>query len=117
MSDVRIIAATNKSNGGRGEYPVRYVVLKWMSGSAHPYSRHMQVFDGKHDDYFIYGHYKCTAEDAIEDMITSMIDNNKTYHDGNVSHIPGIDYSVDGYFDKGAWVNISYNQFLKKGLI
>lgn len=109
MSNTQIIAATKISKGGNGEYPVRYVVLKWKKGtSAHPFSRHMQVIDGKHDEYYIYGHYKCTLKDALDDMVESMNDNNKSYPSGNVSHIPGIDYEFNGYFDHGRWIDIIF---------
>lgn len=95
-SRTMVIAATKRSTGGRGEYPVRYVVLEWKEGtSAHPYSRHMQVFDGEHDEYYIYGHYHMTLDDAINDMVTSVRENNASYPLGNVSHIPGMDF-LDG---------------------
>lgn len=94
MSEVKIIAATKISKGGNGEYPARYVVLEWKKGtSAHPYSRHMQVIDGKSMEYFIYGHYKCTYDDALADMMTSMIENNESYKEGNVSYIPGVAFT------------------------
>jgi len=95
-SRTMVIAATKRSIGGRGEYPVRYVVLKWKeSASAHPYSRHMQVFDGEHDEYYIYGHYHMTLDDAVSDMIQAMKENNALYPLGNISHIPGMDF-LDG---------------------
>jgi hypothetical protein len=113
MSDTTVIAATNVSKGGRGEYPSRYVVLKWKEGTNyHPYSRHMQVFDGVHDEYYIYGHYHCSLKDAIKDMVKSMLDNNKSYCEGNVSHIPGVDMNIHGYFDKGVWIEINLNEYL-----
>jgi len=95
MSREKVIAATKISTGGHGEYPVRYVVLKWNRGeSAHPYSRHMQVFNGTSDSYFIYGHYHCTFDDALGDMLKSMNENNKSYPYGNVSYIPGFDFAI-----------------------
>ena len=93
-NEKKIIAATNWSEGRGGlEYPSRYVVLEWGEGNYHKYSRHMQVNDGEHDDYFIYGHYYSFMEDAMNDMIISMNDNNKNYPLGNISHMPGIDAS------------------------
>ena len=91
-SEIIIIAATKISTGGDGEYPVRYVVLKRPCGDVHEYSRHMQVFDGVHKDYFVYGHYYSTSKDALEDMLRSMRENNESYPEGNISHIPGLDY-------------------------
>ena len=91
----KVIAATKISTGGRGEYPVRYVVLKWNEGeSCHEYSRHMQVFNGTNDEYFIYGHYHCVFEDALGDLLKSMNENNENYPYGNVSHIPGFDFVI-----------------------
>jgi glycerol-3-phosphate cytidylyltransferase-like family protein len=101
MSDKIVVAATKKSNGQEGiEYPSRYVVLKWAKFVAgiyvtSQYSRHMQVFDGVHDDYFIYGHYYTYFDDALQDMVKSMEDNNRSYPLGNISHMPGTDF-VDG---------------------
>jgi hypothetical protein len=92
MNEITIIAATKVSKGGNGEYPVRYVVLKRPYGDVHEYSRHMQVFDGVHEDYFICGHYCSTYEDALEDMLRSMRENNEDYPEGNISHIPGLDF-------------------------
>ena len=91
-SRMTVIAATKTSTGAYGEYPSRYVVLKWNYGSVHSFSRHMQVFDGKSDEYFIYGHYHMTFDDALTDMISSMKENNKTYPEGNGSHFPGLDF-------------------------
>lgn len=115
--NVQVVAATKPSVGGRGEYPSRYVVLRWISGSAHPFSRHEQIFDGKHDDYFIYGHYHCHLETALEDMIKSMNDNNKSFPKHNISYIPGIDASVNGYFKCGAWMPVLYEPFILKGML
>jgi hypothetical protein len=90
---VTVVAATKRSVGGNGDYPSRYVVLKWDKGSsAHEYSRHMQVFDGKSDQYFIYGHYFMTFEDALVDMVESLKKNNESYPEGNVSYFPGMDF-------------------------
>jgi len=96
---VTVIAATKYTSGGRGELPWRYVVLKWDKGSsAHEFSRHMQVQDVKNefdDQIFYYGHYCCTLEDAVTDMIQAMKENNASYPLGNISHIPGMDF-LDG---------------------
>ena len=95
-SPVTIVAATKYTSGGRGENPWRYVVLKWDKGtSAHPYSRHMQVNDGVNPNAFYYGHYHCTFDDALKDMVKTMNESNDTYRIGNISHIPGMDF-VDG---------------------
>lgn len=96
---VTVVAATNYTSGGGIELPWRYVVLKWDKGSsAHQFSRHMQVKDVNNefdDQIFYYGHYKCTYKDALDDMVESMLHNNKSYPIGNVSHISGVDF-VDG---------------------
>jgi len=95
---VTVIAATKYTSGGECELPWRYVVLKWdRKSSAHPFSRHMQVKDVENkfnDQIFYYGHYCCTYDDAITDMTQSMVDNNKQFSYGNVSHISGIDYEI-----------------------
>jgi hypothetical protein len=100
MSDTKIVAATKVSAGKKGlEYPSRYVVLRWSKGTnAHEYSRHMQVMDGIHDDYFIYGHYKSHYEDALEDMLKSMRENNESFPYGNISYIPGFDFAMNNTF-------------------
>lgn len=49
----------------------------------------MQVKDGKHDNYFIYGHFFTLFDGAMNDMIRSIKENNRDYPYGNVSHIPG----------------------------
>lgn len=85
----QIVAATGWSKGGGGEYPSRYVILKWRKGSsAHPYSRHMQVNDGKHKDYYIYGHYHMTFKGALNDLELSVIENNQGFSQRNPSYIP-----------------------------
>jgi hypothetical protein len=85
-----VIAATPYSKGGRGEYPARYVILKWTKGvgSVMEYSRHMQIKDGVHKDYFIYGHYFNTYVDAMKDLFRSVEENNKGIDPKNVSYIP-----------------------------
>ena len=85
-----VVAATAYSKGGQGDYPARYVILKWMKGggSVMEYSRHMQIKDGVHKDYFIYGHYFHTYADAMKDMIRSIETNNKGISKTNVSYIP-----------------------------
>jgi len=85
-----IIAATPYSKGGHGEYPARYVILKWVKGvgSVMEYSRHMQIKDGVHKDYFIYGHYFNTYVDAMKDLFRSVEENNKGIDVKNVSYIP-----------------------------
>jgi hypothetical protein len=92
---VTVVAATS---GGGIELPWRYVVLKWEKGSsAHPFSRHMQVKDVRNefnDQIFYYGHYCCTYQDAFDDMVESMRENNNSFGFGNVSHIPGIDCEI-----------------------
>jgi hypothetical protein len=96
-----VIAATKKSEGGHGEYPVRYVVLKWFKWSkgilaTKEYSRHMKVFDGVHEDNFKHGHYYCDVDDAIKDLVRTVDENNRSYPVGNISHIPaGMDF-IDG---------------------
>lgn len=85
----KVIAYTPWSKGGGGEYPVRLVILKWNRGtSSHEYSRHMQVKDGIHKDYFIYGHYHSTYDDAMHDLMKSVLENNHDYSPKNVSYIP-----------------------------
>jgi hypothetical protein len=85
-----IMAATPYSKGGRGERPARYVIIKWMKGggSVMEYSRHMQIKDGVHKDYFIYGHYFNTYVDALKDLLRSVAENNKGIDPKNVSYIP-----------------------------
>jgi hypothetical protein len=99
LKPVTVIAATKYTSGGRGEPQWRYVVLKWDKGtSAHPFSRHMQVLDVKHewnDQIFYHGNYCCTYEDAEKSMIESMEDHNRTYGPTNISHIPGLDFLWD----------------------
>lgn len=96
-----IVAATKKSEGGHGEYPVRYVVLKWLKWSngilvTKEYSRHMQVIDGIHANNFKFGHYYYDVNDAIKDLVRSVEENNRDYPVGNISHIPaGMDF-IDG---------------------
>ena len=92
LNKKKIVAATKVSTGGNGEYPSRYVVLEWAKGNVQEYSRHMQVMDGEHDEYFIYGHYYCEYEWALGDMIHSMNENNASYPKGNISHMPGVDF-------------------------
>jgi hypothetical protein len=96
-----VVAATKKSEGGHGEYPVRYVVLKWFKWSkgllvTKEYSRHMQVFDGVHEDLFKFGNYYCDVNDAIKDLVRTVEENNRDYPLGNISHIPGGMDFVDG---------------------
>lgn len=106
MAEPIVIAATRKSIGGQGEYPVRFVVLKWQKWtqgvlSTKEYSRHMQVFDGVHEDYFIYGHYYCEMKDAMDDLVRSVKENNRDYPEGNVSHIPaGLDFFNSDLIDR-----------------
>jgi hypothetical protein len=85
-----VIAATPYSKGGQGDYPSRYVILKWTKGdgTVMEYSRHMQIKDGVHKDYFIYGHYFRTYADAMSDLLRSVETNNKGISPKNVSYIP-----------------------------
>jgi len=81
-----IVAYSKWSKGGRGEYPVRFVVLHWPGKGE--YSRHLQVKDGKSKEYFIYGNYYQTFDGAYQNMLKAIQENNSTFSDGNVSHIP-----------------------------
>lgn len=84
-----ILATSEWSSGGCGEYPFRFVVLKINDESSpHKYSRHMQVDDGKSPEFFIYGHHYFTFAEAFDDMRKSIIESNKNYPKGGVSHIP-----------------------------
>jgi hypothetical protein len=84
----KIIAMSCWSKGGNGEYPVRFVVTDRGMKPAHRYARHMQVNDGKNEDYFIYGHYMSTLIDALVDAQKSVRENQADFKPGNVSHIP-----------------------------
>ena len=91
-----IVAATKWSTGGQGDYPSRFVVLKWPpKSSAHEYSRHMQVDDGKKDNYFIYGHYFTLFQDALNDMKDALNSNNGGIARNHVDYMPGIDFIDD----------------------
>lgn len=94
MSEKIVVAATKKSTGEKHlEYPCRLVVLEWRGKMFQPFSRHTQVFDGVHEDYFIHGHYFDTYEDAYSDMFDEMIRHNMNYPMGNISHYPGLDFA------------------------
>ena len=93
-----IIAMTRWTTGKKGiEYPSRYVVLAWKNddGAIVEYSRHMQVNDGKHDDYFTYGHYYGDCKSALNDLRDTVIKLNKDFPEGNPSHIPGTSPVID----------------------
>ncbi len=83
-----ILAVSRYSEGGRGEYPCRYVVLDWGPDKVQRYSRSLQVNDGKHKNYFIYDHYYSTFAAAFADAVKSVQKDHKEYSKGNPSHIP-----------------------------
>ena len=95
----KVVAATGWSKGGHGEYPCRYVVCarQTSKGETEEYARFMQVKDGKHKDYFIYGHYYGTFHQALADMEKSFKENNRDYGPGNVSHMA----KTGGFVRKG----------------
>lgn len=88
MPQVEVLAASRYSKGGNGEYPVRFVVLRWKKGSGHEFSSHMQVKDGIHPNYFIYGHYYTTYNSAFNNAVDRAVENNRDYSPRSVSHVP-----------------------------
>jgi len=84
----KIVGMSCWSTGGEGEYPVRYVVLDWGPDKTQRYSRHLQVNDGKTENYFIHGDYKGTLIDALASAQKSVKGNNESFRKGNISHIP-----------------------------
>lgn len=84
----KIVAMSCWSTGGRGEYPVRVVVLDLGADPSYRYSRNLQVNDGKNDDYFIHSHHKSTLVDALVDAQQAVEENNRDFKPGNISHIP-----------------------------
>jgi hypothetical protein len=87
--NTKIAAHTKWSKGGGGNYPTRFVVLKWLGpGRAHKYSSHEQVKDGINDDYFIAGHYHGTFRGAFADMKKRTLNRNENYGPGAYDHIP-----------------------------
>ena len=88
MPNVKILAASRYSKGGQGEYPVRFVVLRWTKGSGHEFSSHMQVKDGVHPNYFISGRYYHTYNGAFNSAVARVMENRRDFKPGNVSHVP-----------------------------
>jgi len=87
MTQPKVVAMSRWSEGGRGEYPTRYVVLDWGTDAAQRYSRHMQTDRGEKKP-FHYGHYQNTFIDAFKDAQDTVIEHSRQYRKGNISHIP-----------------------------
>jgi hypothetical protein len=98
MAKPKVVAMSRWSKGGRGEHPMRYVVLDWGTGAAMRYSRHMQVDDGKTKPFF-HGHYMGTFIDALQDAQKSVSEHSSTYKKANISHIPT--------WPNGEWIRIA----------
>jgi hypothetical protein len=88
---VTIVAHTGWSKPPKngGEYPVRFVVLKWAAKSpVHgQYSVHTQVNDFVHKDYFISGHYDMQMKPASSLLKQVLARNNKDFPKGNMSYV------------------------------
>ena len=87
----KVVAHTGWSKGGQGEYPVRFVILKWKDKDPQygVYSVHMQVKDNVHPEYYISGTYDLHYPDAVDVLKKRQTKNNADFKVGNVSHIPG----------------------------
>ena len=127
-SPVTIVVATKWSRGGNGEYPVRFVVAEWppVRGQMDRFSRYMQVDDGTHDSYFIYGHYFPRFEDAMNDLTRSLRENNQDFSVNSVAHIPGMDFNdyekkamsvVGRRVSKSSGMGIKYDVYLKGRIV
>jgi len=84
----QIVAMSCWSKGGKGEYPVRFVVIDRGTKAPHRYTRCMQVNDGEHKDYFIYAHHHHLLPDALADAQEAVRENQKDFSPSNISHIP-----------------------------
>lgn len=87
-----ILLATQPSEGKKGiEYPFRFVLVEWFNpdGSTREYSTHIDVVDRGLSN----GHYHQTWEGAMQEFGERVNEHNKSFRKGNVSHIPGLDYT------------------------
>lgn len=87
-----ILLATQSTDGKPGiEYPFRFVLVEWMNpdGSTREYSTHMDIVGRGLSN----GHYHQTWEEAMQEFGERVNSHNKSYKKGNVSHIPGMDYT------------------------
>jgi len=105
--DHKIIAATLPCRGDSagGEAKFRFVIVAWFypgnEGAFDPawnlikeYSTHMDILPGQKGftDGLNDGHYHQRWEDAFTEFAERVTRHNMAFRDGNVSHIPGIDY-------------------------
>lgn len=87
----KILVATNWTQKGEMDNPFRYVLLARIddNDTITEYSCHEEVDDGVHKENYSRGYYTGDAMDAYHMLANRMIQNNRAFPKGNVSHIPG----------------------------
>lgn len=90
-----ILLATQPTMGKKGvEYPFRFALVVWYrpDGSVREYSSHLDIIGQGLAD----GHYHQSWESALQEFGERVINHNRSYKEGNISHIPGIEYDKCG---------------------
>jgi len=82
----RILHATRWSKGGRGEKPMRLVVIGYIGRKNGPYAIRWQ--DKSNATFGGYSYE--TRENALDGFINYYKRHNQSFGPGNISHLPGI---------------------------
>lgn len=82
----RILHATRFSQGGRGEKPMRLVVIGYIGRKYGQFAVRWQDKDGNTFSGYSYE----TSRDAHNAFMRRYLEHNESYRPGNISHLPGI---------------------------
>lgn len=82
----RILHATRFSKGGRGEKPMRLVVIAYIGRKYGAFAVRWQDKSGATHGGYSYE----DARTAHDSFLHRYLEHNESYRPGNISHLPGI---------------------------